>query len=311
MNQSIRAAQSFSFSLVRPLLSPEAHPIITSVRTLLRFVARVPTLMLRTPVARNDAPGHDSWVVTWARYVRCPNISSLLTSARCQFAASVSAVAYQLFVTRPLTPISDTFWRPQPLMVLGIVVVAIAHLSSTLRNASKVGCGVLVMCAVQRLFAALFASDGALHEELTMLQRPGMHATILVAACFGASLGFQSHLSQANKKLTSGLFNCAFVTRMLVAYYRTGIQPVVTHDLLYVCLPFSASLLLSWTRRKEPPDGPTAHGVTPIHVSSDCAACDHFLATAVLKPCGLGLCPDCFEPYCPHPNKVHGKYGLA
>ena len=41
--------------------------------------------------------------------------------------------------------------------------------------------------------------------------------------------------------------------------------------------------------------GRRVHGATRLHVDSTCAMCVDLLATHVLMPCELGVCPDCFS----------------
>lgn len=41
--------------------------------------------------------------------------------------------------------------------------------------------------------------------------------------------------------------------------------------------------------------GRRTHAATAVSVSSVCAVCDDLLATAVLKPCDLGVCPECLR----------------
>ena len=106
------------------------------------------------------------------------------------------------------------------------------------------------------------------------------------------------------------VFNAAYVARGFELYRRTGFQhrEFVQLTLLCICLPFCAAFLLgpvigrlvcprAADRQKRQPR--PVHNATRIHVDSLCAVCSEFFAVAVLQPCGLGLCPDCFRYFYP------------
>ena len=90
--------------------------------------------------------------------------------------------------------------------------------------------------------------------------------------------------------------NGAYAVRMVVWYARTAERRSATSLLLYVTLPFCASFWMTSRAKglhKRPPAGADAHAVSEASVDSECTVCEDLLATAILMPCGLGVCPQC------------------
>mmetsp|Transcript_20463 Transcript_20463/g.52078 ORF Transcript_20463/g.52078 Transcript_20463/m.52078 type:complete len:298 (-) Transcript_20463:1107-2000(-) len=252
--------------------------------------------------AKAASPSHGAWT-PWQRpcWLLC-RLPLAFANFEFQVVAIAVATVYQMGATWHLPALSDS---TRPVMLLGLLFFAFAHYAMRPQLASRVGCCTLLLIAAHRCYMATIAPVNALHEELSYFQGPGMLGSILQCACLGTALGAHSHLPRQDRWATFLLFNATYLARSSVLYHRTGTRQFVQHVLLLVCAPFCAAFLLTrWPavrglvghmrldalRRL----GHT-HGVTPLHVGSDCAHCPHYLATLVLKPCGLGLCPECFE----------------
>jgi hypothetical protein len=226
-------------------------------------------------------------------------LRGLLASSRFQFTAIVGAGAYHLFETWHLAALSDSIWQPRPVLAVGLLVAAAAHFFVHPRTAARVGCCVLLTVVGHRCCAAFMVPLHVLHAEADLFERPhGLHVLWVIA---GAILGRNSHLPHRDRFLTFTLINAIVLVRMNQYRLRTGSQEGVPHVLLYTCLPFCASFLVArsptaarlfgWPK----PRMWQPHDATPVHVDSLCAHCGSFFATVVLRPCGLGLCPECLH----------------
>ena len=86
------------------------------------------------------------------------------------------------------------------------------------------------------------------------------------------------------------------------------VYPTLSSSFIFFCMPILAIvaafaphrrvIVYRWYTRacREKVRG---HGATILHVDSICAICTEFLATHILKPCDLGVCPGCFSEIVP------------
>ena len=219
---------------------------------------------------------------------------------------SVSCVATLIAVRgdQPLSvgqPLSVAVWHPVPVFILGWLAVLCAHLTLHPRPAAQIACFVLVAIVLHNLCGALMAPTALLREQMSRPRHPSLG---LLISCIGAILGGHWHLSRWSRCLTFLLFDAGLLMRMAAVSYRLGphgAYEAIQKILLYVFLPFSASFLLVFSNVaasllcQQGLKTGRPHRATPMHVDIVCATCESVFATKVLRPCGLGMCADCFS----------------
>lgn len=136
---------------------------------------------------------------------------------------------------------------------------------------------------------------------------PPIGAHMVSSACVGLVLRTHPQLTNKDAVVTFVLGNATLLLRGALWYGRTGDPRGAQGLLLFNCLPFVIAYSLAapaaaWALRRlrsvdtgaQPSEhSRRAHGSTAEHVDSICAVCQDLLATSVLKPCNLGLCPTC------------------
>lgn len=195
----------------------------------------------------------------------------------------------------------DSLLPSDMLGMLGICFVVAASCFVHPRLATRVFCLAMLAYQVARCCTTILAPVHVLHDEHARILRPSVIP--LITASTGALLGRipSAYLLERERYGTFSLWIVITLSRMAIFYHRTNDQKSLYRIGQYTLVPFFVSFFLlhhhspSACRRGQKVESLRTHGVTPEHVDSICAVCGDFLATAVLKPCGLGLCPECLS----------------
>ena len=187
-----------------------------------------------------------------------------------------------------------------PVVTVGVAFYSLAHVAVSPRLAAKMGCFLFSLVLAQRCCVTFLAPVRILNQQLRFFESgPYVHAHVLVWMCLGVGLHLHPHLTRMSKVVTFLLVNATYLVRMAVWYARTGNMSGARSAGLFICLPFCVAFLLAPSvvslsgRRRE-------HKPTALHVDSVCALCQDLLASHLLKPCGLGVCPSCLSVICDH-----------
>ena len=118
-------------------------------------------------------------------------------------------------------------------------------------------------------------------------------------ACNAATFGLWLHLSTDG---AAASYPPAPLGGMVFPTLRSSLigfsAPILA--LATVCTHRRRAFVHSCFAIPRPSGGRAPHGVTRLHVDSMCMTCSELLATHVLKPCGLGVCPSCFATLSAH-----------
>lgn len=248
---------------------------------------------------------------TASRTRAMPAASHVLANPRVQLLAIAFAFLYQLCVmssASATTPhrgwVSISPYRGMPVVAVGVMVAAAAHLFLDPRDAGSVSFVSLVLVMMQRCLVTCVAPTHVLFEQLHTFEVCNLHTHALAWTLLGASITTHAQTTRMRKRRVLVLVNLLIAIRAVVWCCRTGDSMAACGPILYLCVPFCMSYRfaqpatamaiayglqgLRWAGVVRP-----AHGPCLKHVDTLCATCDELLAVYVLQPCGLGVCPTC------------------